>query len=119
MNPHEFSVNASVMSILPSGPGSIQMDPTMLHAPEHHYTMAVLQDIARDGEAYSTILPAPSTVPLDRSTVRKSPNEEEMEDAEESPEWAVRVGDAPPPAWGKRKASDDERDVNKKGRFHR
>jgi len=58
-------------------------------------------------------------VPLDRAAVRKSAVEEEMEDAEDSPEWAVRVGDAPLPSWGKRKASDDcEKDVNKKGRFH-
>jgi hypothetical protein len=115
MNPDEFPANASVMTILPTGP--IQMDPTMLPAPEHHYSM--LQDIAGVGGAYSNILPAPSTVPLDRATVRESANEEEMEDAEDSPEWAVRVGDAPPPSWGKRKASDDgEKDVNKKGRYH-
>jgi hypothetical protein len=120
MNPDEFAVNASVMTILHS-PSSIQMDP-MLRTPEHHYTMASLQGIAGVGGAYLNILPAPSTVSLDRPTVRKSPNEdeEEMEDAEDSPEWAVRVGDAPPPSWGKRKASDDgERDDNKKGRFHR
>ena len=118
MNSDEFPANASAMTVLPSVPSNIQMDPTMLPAPEHHYTM--LQDIAGVEAAYSNILPAPSTVPLDRPTVRKSPDEEEMEDAEDSPEWAVRVGDAPPPSWGKRKASDDdEKDVsNKKGRFH-
>ena len=108
------------MTILSSGPSSIQMDPTMLRAPEHHYSMATLQDIAGVGGAYSNILPAPSTVPLDRPTVRKGPDEEEMEDAEDSPEWSVRVGDAPPPSWGKRKASDDdETDANKRRRFHR
>jgi hypothetical protein len=117
MNPDEFPVNASVMTILPSGPSSIQMDPTILGAPEHHYT--ILQDIAGVGGAYSNILPAPPALPLDRPTVRDSPDEEEMEDAEDSPEWAVRVGDAPPPSWGKRKASNDEKDDNKKGRFHR
>ena len=112
MDPDKFPVNASVMAILPSRPSSTQMDP------EHRYTMASLQDIATVG-AYSTILPVPSTMPLDRSSVRRSPDEEEMEDTEESPDWAVRVGDAPPPAWGKRKASDDERDASKKGRLHR
>lgn len=116
MNPDEFPATASVMTLL-SGPSSIQMDPTMLPAPEHHYTM--LQDIAGVGEAYTNVLPAPSTVPLDPPTVRKSADEEEMEDVEDSPEWAVRVGDAPPPSWGKRKASDDDgNDVNKKRRFH-
>ena len=113
MNHEEFLLDASV---LPPGSSSVQMDSTMLRAPEHHYTIASLQDIAG---GYSTILPAPSAVPLDRSTIRKSPDEEEMEDTEES-QWTVRVGDAPPPAWGKRKASgDDETDVNKKVRLHR
>ena len=117
MNPDEFPANASVMTLLPSGPSGIQMDPTMLPPPEHHYTM--LQNIAGVGGAYSNILPATSTVPLDRPTVRESADEEEMEDTDDSPEWAVRVGNAPPPSWGKRKAGDDgERDANKKGRFH-
>lgn len=120
MNPDEFPSDASVMAILPSGSGNIQMEPAILNGPEHHYTMASLQTMAGVGGAYSTILPAPSTVPLDRSTVRKSPDEEEMDDVDESPEWAIRVGDAPPPAWGKRKASyDDEIDINKRARYHR
>lgn len=90
---------------------------SMLPVPDHQYTL--LQNIAAASGAYSNILPAPSTLPLDRPTVRKSADEEEMEDAEDSPEWAVRVGDAPPPSWGKRKASDDGgKDDNKKGRFH-
>lgn len=118
MNSGDFPINASVMTTLPPGPSSMQMDPSMLRAPEHHYTM--LPDVAGVGGAYSDILPAPPTVPLDRPTVMKSTNEEEMEDGEDSPEWAVRVGNAPPPSWGKRKASeDDEKDVKKKGRFHR
>ena len=105
------------MTIMPPGSSSMQMDPTMLSAPEHHYTL--LQDIAGVGEAYSNILPTPSTVPLDRPTVRKS-LEEEMEDTEDGPEWAIRVGDAPPPSWAKRKTSNDvEQDVYKKRRFHR
>jgi len=108
------------MAMLPAGSSSMQMGPTMLRGSEHHYTMPSLQDIAVVGGAYPTILPAPSAVSLNRSTVRKSPDEEEMEDAEESPEWAVRVGDAPPPAWGKRKASGDgETDAIKRVRLHR
>ncbi|KIJ68276.1 hypothetical protein HYDPIDRAFT_106448 [Hydnomerulius pinastri MD-312] len=39
---------------------------------------------------------------------RPSPDEEEMEDGEESEEWHIRIGDQPPPPWGKRKASDGE-----------
>jgi uncharacterized protein (UPF0264 family) len=30
-----------------------------------------------------------------------------MDEAEEGTEWAVRVGDSSPPAWGKRKAVDE------------
>jgi len=39
------------------------------------------------------------------AAVRKSPAEEEMED--EEAEWEVKVGNDPPPAWGKRKAGED------------
>ena len=91
----------------------------MLPVPNPQYTL--LQNIAAaaSGGAYSNILPSPSIVPLDRPTIRKSADEEELEDTEDSPEWAVRVGDVPPPSWGKRKASDDGgKDDNKKGRFH-
>lgn len=68
--------------------------------------MTSLQNLADVGSAYSAILPAPSILPIDRSAIRKSPAEEEMDDTEE-PEWAVRVGNAPPPPWAKRKATDD------------
>jgi hypothetical protein len=56
---------------------------------------------------YPHILPVPESGPLDRSAVRKSPAEEEMDDVEEGSEWAVKVGTAPPPIWGKRKASEE------------
>lgn len=39
--------------------------------------------------------------------VRRSPAEEEMDDTEDDPEWAIRIGNAPPPAWAKRKASNE------------
>lgn len=35
---------------------------------------------------------------------RKTPDEEEMADGEESEEWRVRVGNQSPPPWAKRKA---------------
>ncbi|KAF9240933.1 hypothetical protein BU15DRAFT_87494 [Melanogaster broomeanus] len=41
---------------------------------------------------------------------RRSPDEEEMEDGEDSEEWQIRIGDQPPPQWGKRKASQDPND---------
>lgn len=54
-------------------------------------------------------IPAPGGGPLDTNTspARKSPAEEEMDDADESAEWAVRVGDEPPPHWSKRKATEE------------
>jgi hypothetical protein len=57
-----------------------------------------------------------TSAPLDHTTARKSPDEEEMD--EEEGEWAVRVGDAHPPAWGKRKASEEveQGNVNKRAR---
>ena len=51
---------------------------------------------------------APGSGPLDGSSVRKSPAEEEMDDGEEDPDFvAVRVGNAPPPPWGKRKTTEE------------
>ncbi|GLB36302.1 putative FAD linked oxidases, C-terminal domain [Lyophyllum shimeji] len=55
-------------------------------------------------------LPAPSSTPLDRASVRRSPAEEEMD--EEGQEWMVRIGNAEPPAWAKRKASDEPEGQN-------
>ncbi|KAF9480076.1 hypothetical protein BDN70DRAFT_878123 [Pholiota conissans] len=73
-----------------------------------HHAMSALQELADVGSAYSATLPARSTVSIDRSSARKSPAEEEMEDNED-PEWAIRIGNAPPPSWAKpkRKATDD------------
>ncbi|KAI9512910.1 hypothetical protein F5148DRAFT_972934, partial [Russula earlei] len=46
--------------------------------------------------------------------VRKSPAEEEMED--EEADWEVKVGNDPPPLWGKRKASEDPNENGKRVR---
>ncbi|KAF8506938.1 hypothetical protein F5888DRAFT_1646551 [Russula emetica] len=48
--------------------------------------------------------------------VRKSPAEEEMED--EEAEWEVKVGNEPPPAWGKRKAGEDPIENGKRPRVN-
>lgn len=56
----------------------------------------------------ATNMHAPGGGPLDGASVRKSPAEEEMEDGEEDPDFAnVRVGNEPPPTWGKRKATEE------------
>ncbi|KAI6132700.1 hypothetical protein EV401DRAFT_214576 [Pisolithus croceorrhizus] len=45
--------------------------------------------------------PSTSTIP------RLSPDEEEMDDGEEFEEWRIRIGNEPPPAWGKRNADTE------------
>lgn len=44
--------------------------------------------------------------------VREGPAEEEMEDEEN--EWEVRVGNDPPPMWGKRKVGEDPKENAKR-----
>lgn len=46
--------------------------------------------------------PSTSTIP------RRSPDEEEMEDGEDSEEWQIRIGSERPPSWVKRKSSDEQ-----------
>ncbi|KAG6911844.1 hypothetical protein DXG01_000091 [Tephrocybe rancida] len=47
----------------------------------------------------------PVPIPVDRSSVRRSPAEEEMD--EEGSEWMVKIGDAEPPQWAKRRHSEE------------
>ena len=58
-------------------------------------------------------------VPPGLMLMSKSPAEEEMEDDEA--EWAVRVGNAPPPVWAKRAGEEDglENGVSKRQRTER
>ncbi|KAF9452620.1 hypothetical protein P691DRAFT_825759 [Macrolepiota fuliginosa MF-IS2] len=64
-------------------------------------------------QGYPPIMPASVPLPMPPATAptptTQSPVEEEMEDNEES-EWAVRVGNAPPPPWAKRKADGEPED---------
>ncbi|KAI0724440.1 hypothetical protein C8T65DRAFT_704308 [Cerioporus squamosus] len=57
-------------------------------------------------------MPAPVTGQMDAATARQHAREEEMEDDEE---WQIREGNAPAPAWAKRKA-DEEEGPNKRAR---
>lgn len=50
-------------------------------------------------------LPAHTGTPVDRASVRRSPAEEEMD--EDASDWMVRIGDAEPPQWAKRKSSEE------------
>jgi len=64
-------------------------------------------------------IPPPPSATLDGSSIRRSPAEEEMDDNEEGTDWAIRVGNAPPPNWAKRKPNDEEgnEDRNKRARL--
>lgn len=48
--------------------------------------------------------PASGSQPFTSPLPRQSPDEEEMEDGDETEEWRIRIGNDPPPQWGKRKA---------------
>lgn len=50
------------------------------------------------------IYPSQASTSADHSISRNSPAEEEMDD---EGEWTVRIGNANPPVWGKRKASEE------------
>ncbi|KAF9056321.1 hypothetical protein BJ165DRAFT_1432603 [Panaeolus papilionaceus] len=72
-----------------------------------HHPMGSLHELPAVDASFPGIMPAASTSAQNRTAVRNSPAEEEMEDNEDA-EWAVRIGNDPPPMWAKRKAVDDE-----------
>ncbi|KAF8167949.1 hypothetical protein B0H34DRAFT_38868 [Crassisporium funariophilum] len=109
-NAHEeYTMEVNGLGALHAGPSEVHsMDLAAMVGPEQlHHPVSSLHDLADVGGAYSAILPARSSVPLDRSMIRRSPAEEEMDDVDERAEWAVRIGNASPPPWGKRKATDE------------
>ena len=86
------------------------MDPGMGVRPLH---IASLQQLATTGNPYPGVIappPGPTGNPDAGST------EEELED--DGTDWAVRIGDAPPPMWGKR-TSPDERDEDEDVIYHK
>ena len=91
-----------------------QVDPSQVN-PYNPYAISLTDA----GNTYPAVMPEPSAAPLDQSAVKTSPDEEEMD--EEGTEWAVRIGNAAPPAWAKRKATDDDHEdgVNKRQRVEK
>jgi hypothetical protein len=63
------------------------------------------------------VSPVDSGPSTSRALVRRSPAEEELEDGEDSEEWAVRIGNEPPPNWGKRPASEESEAQNSRKRM--
>lgn len=85
-----------------SGPS--QLHTTMIDGPVQPTTS---QDTAQ-ARAYVSMMPGSSGIPLDN--VRASSNQDEENIGESSGEWAVRIGDEPPPMWGKDQSVDPDPD---------
>ena len=61
-------------------------------------------------DLHSTPIPAqstPSTI-CTQSTVGGTCRSVTLEESQEGSEWAIRIGDAPPPAWGKKRSLSQE-----------
>jgi hypothetical protein len=89
-------------------PGQVAMHP------HEHLQMVPGPHQVPNGFYQRALIPGPSVE--NRPPMILERTEEELDDGEE--EWAVKIGDDPPPLWGKRKASEepDEQKLNKKGR---
>ncbi|EAU92871.2 hypothetical protein CC1G_03658 [Coprinopsis cinerea okayama7 len=92
-----------VLSHLPHGmqlPGGQHVD--VLQLPHHPFP-----NLNPTAGPYPHMLPIPSgsALPDRPDQMRKTPTREEVEENEE-PEWAVRIGHAPPPTWAPRPGDD-------------
>ena len=100
------------LAVMPPLPGTVAM-----HAHEH--LQIVTGPHQPPNEFFQrALIPGPSGVPDGRPPILLERTEEELDDGEDEPDWAVRIGTEPPPLWGgKRKASEepDEKE-NKKCR---
>jgi hypothetical protein len=86
------------------------MDPSGMGVPPLHPAITSLHQLVAMGNHYTGVVvpPPPAPIPAGNPNVRASSTEEELED--EETEWAVRIGDAPPPMWAKRSAPDEDDD---------
>ena len=86
--------------------GEIQLEPVSSSSAQHqanndHLTLA--QPIGGEGHLYPTSL---VPVPGQGQPLIAKPTREEEDD----PEWAIRIGNDPPPVWAKRKLDQDDED---------
>ncbi|PFH54620.1 hypothetical protein AMATHDRAFT_134906, partial [Amanita thiersii Skay4041] len=123
--PAEGLVHNSTMPPMPPG-HVIPLHGTMsIHEHEH---LQVVQGLHHEhnGLYAASILPGPSDAPpppppltsQSRTPLILERTEEELDDGEEESEWAVRVGNAPPPAWGKRKAVEQPEEQPESKKSH-
>ena len=86
--------------------------------PPLHPTITSLHDLTTMGNHYAGVT-APSA-PAGNSSVTATAAEEELED--DGTEWAVRIGNAPPPLWSSKKRERDQDqvdDFNKRRRLEK
>lgn len=108
----EFPNEIGMFGIPDAGPSHLHpaMEPSGMGVHHLHPTIASLHQAAV-GSPYTGVIAEPSPnvpVPTGIPNARATRNEEELED--EGTEWAVRVGDAPPPMWAKRREPDNRDD---------
>jgi hypothetical protein len=91
---------------VPTVPIDMYQHPSHLHGVSHHINQ--MQTPASSSLGLGVIQDGVVVV-------RESPVEEEMED--EEAEWEVRVGNEPPPLWGKREADEDIKTNGKRAKL--
>jgi hypothetical protein len=112
-----------MMKLPAAGPSYLHtaMGPSEMGVQPVHPTITSLHQLTSMGNPYTGVIAPPSDIPVpaDTANLRASSTEEELED--DGTEWAVRIGNAPPPTWGKRKMSDhqDQDDHSKRPRLEK
>ncbi|KAF9569719.1 hypothetical protein CPC08DRAFT_652670 [Agrocybe pediades] len=112
--PEEYQHDLAAAGAM-AGPSHIpHMDPAM-NPPHHLHHAMTMHNLAEVAHAYPGMMHIPPPVPVEGPPVRQTPAEEELEDNDESQDWAIRIGNAPPPSWAKRKSPhEDENDERNK-----
>jgi len=92
-------------------PGQVAMHP------HEHLQMVPGPHQVPNGFYQRALITGPGVVPESRPPMLLERTEEELDDGDDT-EWVVKIGNEPPPLWGKRKASEEPEDQKqiKKGR---
>jgi hypothetical protein len=97
-----------VHTVIVAGPSHVHapMVPPEMNIPTLGPSVTTLHESTRMGNPFSVVIaPSSTAIPME-DPIRDSPAEEELEDDET--DWAVRIGNAPPPAWSKMSSPDEE-----------
>ncbi len=99
------------------GPSHVHapMVPPEMNIPTLDPTDTTFHELTRMGNPFSVVIAPPSNaIPMEDPAVKNSPAEEELED--DGTDWAVRIGNALPPAWSKTGSRDEENSAIRKKR---